>query len=714
MKQKVILYSVLILALTISSFAQPAPEAGKRWIVVPELTDEFEGTVLNTEKWTTNHNAHPVLIWPGRQPAVFHPDKVKVDSGKITIEVGKLPNPIQVYKYGRYITYEYYGGCIRGFTPVRAGQYYECEAKMNRTEMGGGFWMAAPHSCGKVREIDITESVGIITDQTAGWARDWDHIMHSNGFYTRPDCSETTQTSNKINLPTKNYEKFYRYGFWWKGQGELLFYVNGEYVYSIKLPDDSDRELYLQYDIEAYDWNPFPADGGRVTHGSLEERTTHLNYIHTFKLVDADDPGIQGSEVFDIYREELMLDSTLTVLTTGSTLSIPLTYKANEDREIHLKLFNSQDELVGEDLVSAYAGYSNQVYEIDLGSVPAAGAGYTLYADIRPVHSPDTDTIMSDNIGLELLEPSVLTIQVLDEETNDPLQDVSVSLNDSIKLTDANGMAVFHNVPVTEYFLELEKYGYDAIRVEDLQILNDSLMIKHMSPERFSLFYSFVDYSTYAPITNARVSINDSSQNTGASGKVLFNVKRGRYGLSLVHSNYLLSDSIDVSQNSNEVFRLIKAYGDFYVFVKIDNKAYADIMVTFGDSTRITDSDGRIIFPLLKIDSTYRYRVVRDSEILKEGSVLITENGTLNINISALRSKAGSADLPSIIYPNPASDRLHFPGTNKKVSYKVFKLSGAEVMNGQTSRNSISIKSLSNGIYLLELEEYGIIRFLKE
>lgn len=703
---------LLLAAISINIKAQPAPEVGKRWIVVPELTDEFEGTTLNTEKWTTNHNTHPVLIWPGRQPAVFHPDKVKVDSGKVLIEVGKLESPMRVYKYGRYITYEYYGGCLRGFTPTRVGQYYECEAKMNLTEMGGGFWMAAPHSCGKVREIDITESVGLITSQTASWAKDWDHIFHSNGFYTLPDCSETNQTSNKINLPTKNHEEFYRYGFWWKSAGELLFYLNGEYAYSIKLPDDSGRELYLQYDIEAYDWNPFPEDGGRVANGSLEERTTQLNYIHTLKLVDAENPGNPDSEAFNIYQEELTLDKSLTVKTSERKLEIPLSYKSNEDREIHLKLFNSQDELVGENIIPAYAGYANLAWDFNLDSLPKAGTGYTLYADIRPLNSPIADTLMSDMYSLELRDASTVTIQVMDEETNHPLQDVRISLNDSIKQSDAQGLAVFYNISTEDYVLELSKDGYNPITEEGLQIINDTLIIKHLSLELFSLFYSFIDLSSSARIENAKVFVNDSSQITESSGRVHFNVQKGRYKLMLEHPNYLFTDSITVSQNQVEVFSLKKTFSDFYVLVKIDNKAYPNIRVTMGDTILATDSNGRITFPLLKVDSTYHYRVVKDAEILKEDSVKISEYGTLSINISTLTSRSESADTRTMVYPNPTQEILFVSGTKKDDEYKVYDIYGRTVLSGKMSNHSILVKGLPSGAYFLGIEEKARSPFL--
>ena len=655
---------------------------------------------------------HPVLIWPGRQPAVFHPDKVKVDNGRVSIEVGKLPEPMEVYKYGRYITYEYYGGCLRGFTPARPGQYYECEAKMNKTEMGGGFWLAGRSPCGTVHEIDITESVGIITSQTADWAKDWDYIMHSNAFYKKADCSDQIQIGNKINLPTKNHERFYRYGFWWKSSEELLFYVNGEYAYSIILPANADQELYLQYDIEAYDWNPFPSDGGKVTNGSLEERTTQLNYIHTFKLLDAMDPGHQAPEVFNIYTEELTLNDKLTELTSGKKLTIPLTYKANEDREIHLKLLNPQGELVGEDLIPAYAGYSNLAYGFYLDSVPAAGPGYTLYADIRPVNSPISDTIMSDNISLELRKPSVVTIQVMDEKSNNPLDNVSVYLNDSIKLSDAEGLAVFYNISVNDYKLELAKDGYSTIRDEKLQTRVDTLIIKHLSLEHYSLLISFLDVNSNTPIKHAEVSLNNVSQSSGPSGRVLYKIPKGKYELRLIHPNYVYSDSLMVSRKLNEIIRLKKAFSDFYVFVEKDNKAFAYINVTMGDTTIASNSRGSITFPLLRVDSTYQYQVHKESEILIEDSVKITENGILSINISSSSSSQEVHNTPVFIYPNPVQGMLYLSEELKNQEFTIFNSLGVKVKKGSSTQHFLPVKDLPKGVYILRIQGKAI-RFVK-
>ena len=852
MNRTIIFLLIGLLAISTNGFGQIDPPPGKRWVVVPALTDDFEGTELNTEKWTADHDVHPILIWPGREPAVFHPDKVTLDSGRVNIEVGKLPEPVVVHEYGRDITYEYYGGCIRGFTPATVGHYYECEAKMNKTEMGGGFWLAGSRACGLRHEIDITESVGVLTDLTHSWAWDWDHIMHSNAFHHESACNPKTQESNKMHLPTKNHEQYYRYGFWWKSPRELLFYVNGEYAYSISGQTDYNQELYLQYDIEAYDWNPFPADGGKVTHGTLEERTTHLNYIYTFKLVDADDPHIvefepnlasnggfergdlsswwywgslpvvvddpehvnseqyachikgtgglsrafvvnpftryslsfyskvnPGSrlnlsisdgasasatythteytkktiyfttgdtrkvslgywcsnaswegyvddivleevdavppepEIIHMYDEEVTLNKEVKELTAATILPVPLTFKANLDREIHLKLYNEWDSLIGESVVPAYAGYANMITEFMLDSVPEAGATYRLYADIRPIDAQEPDTIKTDRIILSLREPSEVTIRVVNEESGDPLPGALVTLSDTGKMTDAGGDAIFYNVPLQEQNLEISKEGFFVLKNLKLKTYRDTLVVRHLSPEYFRMLYSFQDYTTSAPIRNAEVTVNGDSQLSGASGRTLFNLQKGSYELQLTHPNYLYRDTVVVFQSSDTTLRLKKTFSDFFVIVKKDNEVWAHVDVTLGDITRTTDPQGRITFPLLKVDSTYHYQVYEDSRILAEDSVEITENGLLTINISTTEVHSGYNRTAVSVYPNPVKETLHLTGDLPGSRFTIYTIYGVEAMNGSFTGAFIKVEDLSTGIYFLKTEE-TTIRFIKE
>ncbi len=267
----------------------PTP-SGKQWKVMPVFSDEFDGPGIDS-KWNLDPLGHSDLKWPGRLPALFQKESFKIQNGEMKIKVGKLPAPVTISPYGKPITYTYYGGIMRSniTTNVGVGKYFECRMKMNKTEMGGGFWLMSKNVCGKKHEIDITESVGHITPQTESWARNWNKLYHSNAIRRVTTCNDDVRTQSALALPVKNSEKYYVYGFWWKSSTELLFYIDGEYAYTLVPPQGQlfDQDMYMQFSIESYDWNPIPANGGKVANASLADRTTHLDYIRSYELVDA-------------------------------------------------------------------------------------------------------------------------------------------------------------------------------------------------------------------------------------------------------------------------------------------------------------------------------------------------------------------------------------------------------------------------------------------
>ncbi|NJB82047.1 LamG domain-containing protein [Wenyingzhuangia aestuarii] len=274
-------FFILICFVTLLQ-AQPPKVEGKIWKKVKALSDEFNGKKINTKKWNIEPDGHYELKWTGRAPALFQEESFDIKDGYLTIEVGELPKPVTLGKH----TYKYHGGILRSYKKTNIGHYYECRMKMNKTEMGGGFWLCHQGTCEQKHEIDITESVGVLTEKTHKWAHDWDRIMHSNAIHRGSSCNKSIRDQGAKYLDVKNHEKFYTYGFYRKSATELLFYLDGEYVYTLTPPVPFDQDLILQFSIEAYDWNPIPEKGSKVATGTKEERTTLVDYIRVYELKD--------------------------------------------------------------------------------------------------------------------------------------------------------------------------------------------------------------------------------------------------------------------------------------------------------------------------------------------------------------------------------------------------------------------------------------------
>lgn len=173
---------------------------------------------------------------------------------------------------------------MRSQQPGQLGWYFETRMKANQTAMSSTFWLMSKGSPKKL-ELDIQECVGRTSDLTERWAKTWDQVFHSNLIHrTSATNPQKVQRQGSVVTETKNWERYYTYGAWWKSVNEVQFFLDGKYVYSITPSVEWDVPGFIQMAIETYDWNPVPADGGLVKSGSWEQRTTKYDWVRTWRL----------------------------------------------------------------------------------------------------------------------------------------------------------------------------------------------------------------------------------------------------------------------------------------------------------------------------------------------------------------------------------------------------------------------------------------------
>lgn len=257
----------------------PKP-ADKSWYPVEKLSDDFEGSTLDSSKWQSEPKGNG-WNWVGRPPALFKASNVSLAEGEMRVTVGKLDQPVE--KSGRNYTHQ--GAIVRSRNPGQVGWYYETRMKANQTEMSSTFWLMTKGNTNRRLELDIQECVGRTTDLTASWAKKWDRIFHSNAIHhVSRFNSEKVQLQGSVRTETKNWQRFYVYGGWWKSPDEIQFFLDGKYAYSIRPKVAWDLPAYLQMAIETYDWNPLPEDGGLVESGTKDQRTTRYDWVRVWRL----------------------------------------------------------------------------------------------------------------------------------------------------------------------------------------------------------------------------------------------------------------------------------------------------------------------------------------------------------------------------------------------------------------------------------------------
>jgi len=117
--------------------------------------------------------------------------------------------------------------------------------------------------------------------------------------------------------------------------------------------------------------------------------------MHKPTLVRAD-----GGEPGELEPAALQLEETFefsnlpTISAASTTVDVRFLFKANETRDIVLRLLNAAGEQQGADInYTALRGYGHKQLSVPLPTGMAAGDVFTLEGDIRPLGTADTDRI---------------------------------------------------------------------------------------------------------------------------------------------------------------------------------------------------------------------------------------------------------------------------------------------------------------------------------
>jgi hypothetical protein len=79
-RQGILFLMLLLLSSSFTLKSQPVAPSGQHWSVVSELTDEFNGTSLDRQKWL---NYQP--YWAGREPSQFDTNNVSLSGGDLIL-----------------------------------------------------------------------------------------------------------------------------------------------------------------------------------------------------------------------------------------------------------------------------------------------------------------------------------------------------------------------------------------------------------------------------------------------------------------------------------------------------------------------------------------------------------------------------------------------------------------------------------------------------
>ena len=66
------------------------------------------------------------------------------------------------------------------------------------------------------------------------------------------------------------------------------------------------------------------------------------------------------------------------------------------------------------------------------------------------------------------------------------------------------------------------------------------------------------------------------------------------------------------------------------------------------------------------------------------------------------------------VYPNPAKSYINVPYTLLGETFQILDVTGKKIKSGVLKNNKINVSGFNNGIYLLKIEGYSAVKFIKE
>jgi len=203
---------VLVALLATAVWADPPKNA--KWDVIPELTDEFNGAVLDCSKWLPTDPG-----WFGRQPGFFSTNNVAVSNGclRLTTRLEEPPENLKKMGFHTYSTV-----AVKSKIRTRYG-YYEVRAKPMASLGSSAFWFyhSSPEEWS---EIDVFEICGLPSSKGTNYDRTL--FMNLHVFHT-PEVKKHDSYPKRWLSPVRFSDDFHIYALEWTPKA-IRMYFDGE------------------------------------------------------------------------------------------------------------------------------------------------------------------------------------------------------------------------------------------------------------------------------------------------------------------------------------------------------------------------------------------------------------------------------------------------------------------------------------------------------
>ena len=243
------------------------PENKGRWVLNKDVSDEFNGSGIDRDKWfIEGQDGGDYYIWKGRPPSQFVPENVIVEDGLLKIRSQWEPDyPFIKESYADGSRNDSYGVHEGEPLPVTTAAvitkkrflygYMEVRTKAANSNMTSSFW-----AIGYESELDIYEQCGnpkVKDGDIQG--NTWKASIHDR---SPPAKRPTRRFGLKTKLPFRVADDFHVWAAEW-GEDYLKLFLDGELMYETTREKEGkswvlNNPLEIWFDSEIFVWLGLP------------------------------------------------------------------------------------------------------------------------------------------------------------------------------------------------------------------------------------------------------------------------------------------------------------------------------------------------------------------------------------------------------------------------------------------------------------------------
>ncbi|WP_010182124.1 galactose-binding domain-containing protein [Aquimarina agarilytica] len=656
--------AAILLSSAYTAYAQPAPPQGKRWEVVPEMTDEFNNG-FDTVKWRKELWQYP------NTPTLMVAENSGVSNGNLWIKATEGPNP----------TY-FHSSRIYSNAQIKYPMYTESRIITAHLSAYNTFWL----NNGDINDRDEIDVIENNSRPSCGcqpnfpWQMNSQYFQATNGFTVRnaDNFDNRNLSANNPKRGVRWNEEYHTVGVWWKDAKNMTFYLDGEEAGSVVVGQDRggrnypeirfSRELNLVWDLWTADENFL---GGAAVRAHLRDdsiNTMRVDWVHTFTLVD----GQGGPGPID------PIDPIDPVPGNNIALNKPATQSSNYLNRFPASLA-VDGNTNGADNFNHTENDQNAWLEVDLGSV----------SDITTINVYNRTDCCQGRLN---------NFHVLVSDTPFTSKNLNTTINQSGVgnfFTSGNGGSpTTIQANRTGRYVRVQLAGSNFLHVKELIVNGTEGSGGGGTPPNTG---------------NATIVIEaENFNNTGGTFNDAFAGGPG-LGVNVAGNNINYVNSGDFTAHTINVQQAGVYTIEYLISTPSDN---AQIQLSVDGNVVSTDNvpnngQWNSFSPLVASSTVNLSAGTHDIVILASGSNVWQWNldkVTLRTGLGA-KIISSSDELASVnVYPNPVADQLNFVAVDGFDSAIIYDLNGRVVNEvNLKSTTNVNIESLSNGIYMVKI-----------